>query len=1054
MKHDSSIISVFNLQAALGRAGILVLLITCILPALLAQNRRSAPADAVIEFSQNQYDALRWRCIGPFRGGRSAAVTGVSGQPGLYYFGSTGGGVWKTEDGGRNWGNISDGYFGGSIGAVAVSNSDPNILYVGEGEKTVRGNVSSGQGMWKSTDGGKTWIKCGLEASRHIPRIRIHPQNPNLVYAAVLGDLYRPTAERGVYRSTDGGQKWELVLFVNDNAGAVDLIMDPFNPSTLYASTWNVRRTPYSFSSGGEGSGLWKSTDGGNNWTELSRNKGLPSGILGIIGIAASPVQRDLLWAIVEADDGGVFRSDDGGDTWKKTNDSRNLRQRAWYYTRIYADTRDKNTIYVMNVEYHKSTDGGRNFEAHTAPHGDHHDLWIATEDNRRMIIADDGGAQVTFDGGETWSTYMNQPTAQFYRVTTDNHFPFRIYGAQQDNSTVRILHRSRGRAISENDWESTAGGESAHLAVDPRNDDIVYGGSYGGFLMRYDHRSKQARAINVWPDNPMGHGAEGMRYRFQWNFPIFFSPHNPGKLYACSNHLHVTEDEGQSWKLISPDLTRNDPSKLGPSGGPITKDNTSVEYYCTIFAALESPHEEGVIWTGSDDGLVHISRDGGLSWKNVTPPEMPAWIMINSMEADPHRPGGLYLAATMYKWGDYRPYLYKTEDYGATWQRITRGIRDSDFTRVVRADPERSGLLYCGTEYGMYVSFDDGAFWSPLQLNLPIVPITDLAVRQGMLIAATQGRSFWILDDLTVLHQQDTGLAQRTHLYKPGDAYRMRGNAGRSVAGAGENHPGGVSIFFCLQHASGEDTVTLEFIAPDGSLCRKFSNLSVGADSLAIKAGCNRFVWNLRTPDAEKVEDMILWASSLEGAMVPPGNYQVRLKAGDYEEIREFQVLKDPTVEFSEADLQLQYIFQRSIIDKLSETHLAIKEIRKTREQLNFWRKRAEMGSADSLFTALLQVGADMDSIEQALYQTKNASSQDPLNFPIRLNNKLAHLKTLNAYGEAPPSAQEIAVRDEITGLIDAELLRWKELKETGIPQVNRLISSMELPAIAPDSK
>ena len=1054
MKRDFRILPVFHLQAALGRAGILILLITCILPDLLAQNRKSAPASAAIEFPQNQYDALRWRCIGPYRGGRSASVTGVPGQPGLYYFGSTGGGVWKTEDGGRNWGNISDGYFGGSIGAVAVSNSDPNILYVGEGEKTVRGNVSSGQGMWKSTDGGKTWKKCGLEASRHIPRIRIHPQNPNLVYAAVLGDLYRPTADRGVYRSTDGGQNWELVLFVNNSAGAIDLLIDPFNPAIVYASTWNVRRTPYSFSSGGEGSGLWKSTDGGNNWTELSRNKGLPSGILGIIGIAASPVQRDLLWAIVEADDGGVFRSDDGGETWEKTNDSRNLRQRAWYYTRIYADTRDKNTVYVMNVDYHKSTDGGRNFEAHTAPHGDHHDLWIAPEDNRRMIIADDGGAQVTFDGGETWSTYMNQPTAQFYRVTTDNHFPFRIYGAQQDNSTVRILHRSRGRAISESDWESTAGGESAHLAVDPRNDDIVYGGSYGGFLMRYDHRSGQARAINVWPDNPMGHGAEGMRYRFQWNFPIFFSPHNPGKLYACSNHLHVTEDGGQSWKLISPDLTRNDPSKLGPSGGPITKDNTSVEYYCTIFAALESPHEEGVIWTGSDDGLVHISRDGGLSWKNVTPPEMPDWIMINSMEADPHRPGGLYLAATMYKWGDYRPYLYKTEDYGATWQRITRGIRDSDFTRVVRADPERSGLLYCGTEYGMYVSFDDGAFWSPLQLNLPIVPITDLAVRQGMLIAATQGRSFWILDDLTVLHQQDAGLAQRTHLYKPGDAFRMRGNAERTVAGAGENHPGGVSIFFCLHHASGEDTVTLEFIAPDGDLCRKFSNRSQGADSLATKAGCNRFVWNLRTQDAEKVEGMILWASSLEGAMVPPGNYQVRLKAGDYEAIREFRILKDPTVEFSEADLQEQYIFQRSIIDKLSETHMAIKEIRKTREQLNFWLKRTEGGPADTLITALITVGAEMDSIEQALYQTKNVSSQDPLNFPIRLNNKLAHLKTLNAYGEAPPSAQEIAVRDEITGLIDAELLRWRELKKSGIPQVNRLISNMELPAIAPDSK
>jgi photosystem II stability/assembly factor-like uncharacterized protein len=1040
-------------QPSAVAAFLLVLIILSGLRPDVHAQRRAVQQEHTFSVPDSMYSALRWRCIGPFRGGRSATVCGVPGQAGLYYFGSTGGGVWKTEDSGKSWSNISDGYFGGSIGSVAISPSDPNILYVGEGEKTVRGNVSSGNGMWKTMDGGKSWKKSGLGASRHIPRIRIHPANPDIVYAAVLGDLYRPTPERGVYRSTDGGLNWERVLFANEDAGAIDLAIDPFNPGVLYASTWNVRRTPYSLSSGGAGSGLWKSTDGGNTWNDLSKKSGLPQGTLGIIGISPSPVQRGLLWAMVEAEEGGVFRSDDGGETWRKTNDSRELRQRAWYYSRIVADTRDKNTVYVLNVDYHKSTDGGRTFSAFSAPHGDHHDLWIAPEDSRRMIIADDGGAQVSLDGGESWSTYYNQPTAQFYRVTTDRHFPFRIYGAQQDNSTVRIAHRSRGRYITEEDWEETAGGESAHLAVDPLNDDIVYGGSYGGFLMRYDHRSGHARAINVWPDNPMGHGAEGMRYRFQWNFPIFFSPHNPKRLYACSNHLHVTENEGQSWKRISPDLTRNDLSKLGPSGGPITKDNTSVEYYCTIFAAAESPHEEGVIWTGSDDGLLHLSRDGGDTWKNVTPAGMPEWIMINSVEPDPHRPGGLYVAATMYKWGDYKPYLFKTEDYGSTWKSIVRGIAETDFTRVVRADPERKGLLYCGTERGMYVSFDDGASWSGFQLNLPTVPVTDLAVRDGMLIAATQGRSFWVLDDLTVLHQQPAPLnGTPAHLYRPANAYRMRGSAGKTGLDAGENHPGGVTVYFHLSQPPEADTVTLEFMDSQGSCLRSFGSRTAGSDSLGMTRGNNRFVWNLRTPDAETVEGMILWASGLEGPMVPPGEYKVRLKSGKFVQEQVFQVLKDPTVPFTETDLRLQFEFQRSVIDKLTETHRAILEIRRTREQLGFWMDRTPETQTDSLRHRLKKIGETLDSIEQNLYQTKNRSQQDPLNFPIRLNNKLAHLKTLNAFGEAPPTDQEIEVRDVLVSEIDAELHRWETLKTTEIPALNRQILEIRLPAVDPE--
>lgn len=560
------------------------------------------------------FGGLEWRNIGPFRGGRCASVTGVKGKPNLYYFGSTGGGVWRTLDGGQSWKNISDGFFGGSIGAVEVATSDQNVIYAGGGETTVRGNVSYGYGMYRTTDAGETWEHLGLDSAYHIPRIRVHPDNPDIVYAAVLGDLFKDSAVRGIYKSADGGKTWRKTLYVNERAGAVDLIIDPNNTRILYASTWRVQRKPYELSSGGDGSALWKSKDGGETWQNISTNKGLPKGVWGISGITVSPVNSNRLWAIIENEDGGVYRSDDAGKSWEKINSDRDLRQRAWYYTRIYADPKSEDIVYVVNVAYHKSKDGGRTFTAHYTNHGDHHDLWIDPENPDRMIIGDDGGAQVSFDGGDHWSTYHNQPTAQFYRVTTDNHFPYRIYGAQQDNSTVRIAHRTGGGSIGEEDWEPTAGCECGHIAIDPLNNEIVYGGCYLGVINRYDHDIQLDRGIDVWPDITLGHGAEGTRYRFQWNFPIFFSPHDPKKLYTASNHLHVTTNEGQSWEVISPDLTRNDTSKLHSSGGPITKDNTSVEYYCTIFAAAESPRVKDLLWTGSDDGLLHVSRDGGSS--------------------------------------------------------------------------------------------------------------------------------------------------------------------------------------------------------------------------------------------------------------------------------------------------------------------------------------------------------------------------------------------------------------------------------------------------------
>ncbi|MFL2591364.1 MAG: WD40/YVTN/BNR-like repeat-containing protein, partial [Flavobacteriaceae bacterium] len=642
--------------------------------------RKNKNQKSKINYDKSLYSSLEFREIGPFRGGRSCAVSGVEGNSNLFYFGSTGGGVWKTTDGGKTYENISDGYFGGSIGAVAVSKSDPNVIYVGGGEVTVRGNVSSGYGIWKSEDAGETWKSCGLPKSRHIPRIVIDPQNPDIVYAAVLGNIYKPTSERGVYKSTNGGKTWSKILFESNHAGAVELVIDPNNPRNLYAATWRVKRTPYSLSSGGEGSILWKSTDRGNSWEKISGNEGFAKGILGIIGVTVSPVNSNRVWAIVEnKESGGVYRSDDGGETWSHVNDSRALRQRAWYYSKIYADTEDINKVYVMNVSYHKSTDGGETFTSHNAPHGDHHDLWIAPENSNRMIIGDDGGAQVTYDGGETWSTYHNQPTAQFYRVTTDNSFPYRIYAAQQDNSTIRINHRSDGSYIDESDWEPSAGGESAHIAVDPNDNDIVYGGSYGGYLTRVNHKNNSERGINVWPDNPMGYGAEGMKYRFQWNFPVFFSPHNSKKMYAFSNHVHVTENEGQSWEIISPDLTRNVPNKLKSSGGPITQDNTGVEYYCTLFAGGESNIKNGLIWVGSDDGLIHLTKDGGKTWTNVTPKNMPEWMMINSIDPSPFDPGTCYVAGTKYKTGDFKPYLYRTEDYGETWELITSNIKNEN---------------------------------------------------------------------------------------------------------------------------------------------------------------------------------------------------------------------------------------------------------------------------------------------------------------------------------------------------------------------------------------
>ena len=1047
---------------------VLVTLLGLVLSSGNFAQAQPVPAD---DLQQSFFKSLSFRSIGPYRGGRSAATAGIAGNPMLYYMGAAGGGVWKTEDAGSSWENISDGFFGGSIGAIEVAPSNPNVIYVGGGEVTVRGNVSHGNGVWKSVDAGKSWKQVGLEDSRRIPRIRIHPTNPDIVYAAVLGHLFGANQERGVFKSVDGGTTWKRVLFVNEEAGAVDLVIDPQNSNVLFATTWKIMRTPYSLESGGEGSGIWKSIDSGETWTEITRNEGLPQGTVGICGVAVSPVDSNRVWAMVESSDGGLFRSDDGGASWIRINEERKLRQRAWYYTRVYAGPKNVDEVYVLNVRFWRSGDAGKSFESISTPHGDHHDLWIAPNDPQRMAVADDGGVQISLNRGKTWSTYENQPTAQFYRVTTDDHFPYRIYGAQQDNSTVRILSRTSGRSIGERDWIPTAGGESGFLAPDPEDPEIVYGGSYGGYLTRVNHRTQETRNVHVWPDNPMGHGAGDGKYRFQWNFPIFFSKHDSKVLYTAGNVLFKTTNGGDSWKRISGDLTRNDSSKLGSSGGPITQDNTSVEYYCTIFAACESAIEKDVLWAGSDDGLLHVTRDGGKEWVNVTPPELPEWAQINSIEPHPTLPGGLYVAATRYKLDDFKPYLFKTEDYGETWTAINDGIGRQDFTRVIRADPAREGLLYAGTESGLYISFDDGGRWSAFQCNLPIVPITDLAIKNGDLIVATQGRSFWLLDDLTPIHQWTSALFEKEiQLLATRPTIRMRGGgSGSPGRTAGQNILAGVPIRFFAKRVPDKKMKTeLQLIDPSGDVIQTFStqpDRERKDKKLKVEAGVNELRWDMRYPGAETFEGMVLWGGGTRGPLAVPGVYQAKLTVSNsstdngtltseentiFNQTIDFKIEKDPRSSATLADFQSQFNFLIGVRDKLSEIHLAIKNTRDIREQLKSLQSRLEKGDGnEDLVEKAKNLDQELVNVEQALYQTKNESPQDPLNYPIRLNNRLSGLVGVASAGDHRPTRQSIAVRNQLIQEIDDLLTTQKTVVDQGIREFNEAVRKASVPAI-----
>ena len=1021
-----------------------------------------------LKYDTTLYRSLQWREIGPFRGGRSIAVAGHRNQPWTYYFGATGGGVWKTDDGGVTWLNVSDGFFKvGIIGALAVAESDPNVIYAGTGEACIRGNTMPGEGMYKSLDAGKTWKFTGLGEAQTISEIIVHPKDANLVYVAAFGHVFGPNPERGVYRSTDGGTTWKKVLYKDTKTGAVDIVFDPLNPRILYAALWEANRTPWSMSSGGPGSGLWKSMDGGETWADISKNSGLPKGPLGRIGIAASGAQADLVWAMVEADNGGLFRSDNAGTTWRRVNEDRRIRQRAWYYTHVYADPTNAETVYILNVGFHKSVDGGKTLTNISVPHGDNHDLWIDPTNASRMVSGNDGGACVTNNGGKTW-TEEDIATAQFYHVTVDNQFPYYVYGAQQDNSTVGIASRTTSFGIDRTHWSDVGGGESGYIAVNPADPNIVYAGSYGGYLTRYDKRLDDTRTINPWPENPMGSGAGDLKYRFQWTFPIVVSPHDPGALYVTANYVFRSTNEGMSWDIISPDLTRNDASKLGSSGGPITKDNTSVEYYGTIFTFAESPLSKGVLWSGSDDGLVQISRDAGASWQNVTPKDLPEWSRISLIDASPHDAGTAYFSAKRYQLDDFKPYIYKTTDYGKSWKKIVRGIPDNEFVHAVREDPTVRGMLYCGTERGVFVSFDDGGTWQALQQNLPVVPIHDLVVqkRESDLVVATHGRSFWIFDDLETLYQLNDNVSRaERHLFRPTPTYRMGGGSfSRPGATIGRNPANGVVVYYYFKNRP-MDEIKLDFLDASGSLMKSFSSKAAagenqdeedsprrggGAPRVSADSGQNRFVWDMRYPDAVTVPGAILWGGTTRGPQAIPGNYSVRLTLGSDTLTQSFEIRMNPRLRVSRADYEEQVNFLIKIRDKVSAAHEAVNMLRDIRKQIDDLSRRVkDQPNEKRIRDAVKSLNGKMTAVEEEIIQTKIKSSQDALNYPIKLNNKIAALTGIVADGDGRPTRQSYEVFESLSAQLEVQLAAYRDILDKDLPAFNQAIKEQEVPAV-----
>ncbi len=1048
------------------------------------------------EEPQGPWHGLTWRLIGPFRGGRVVAVSGVIGDRPTYYFGGVAGGVWKTTDGGLTWRPVTDKTkdMSPAIGAIAVAPSDANVIYAGTGETCIRGNIVGGNGVFKSIDAGKTWSYVGLRDTHAVGRIIVHPKNSEIAFVAALGHPFGPNPERGIFRTTDGGKTWSKVLYKDENTGGIDLAFDPNNSNLIFAGLWQARRSPWSMDSGGPGSGLYRSTDGGTTWKRLSGH-GLPEGTTGRIGVAAA-YSGSRVWALIENDKGGLFRSDDGGDTWTLVNSERQYRQRAFYYTHVFADPRSADGVYVLNTGMYRSNDGGKTFRAIRVPHGDNHGLWIDPRDPDRMIESNDGGANVSTNGGATWTAQGNQPTAQFYHVITDNRFPYWLYGSQQDNSSVAIASAARG-GIDRPSWHAVGGGESGYIAPDPRDPETVYAGSYGGNITRYNSRTQEEMDITPWPVNPIGSSAQDQKYRFQWTEPIVFSPHAPNTLYFAAQVLFKTSDRGMHWQIISPDLTRNDKSKQQASGGPITKDNTGIEVYDTIFSVVESPLQKDLIWAGSDDGLIHVTTDGGKNWSNITPKAMPEWGTVSMLEASSHDAGTAYAAVERHRMDDFAPYIFKTADYGKTWTAIADGIPAGTYVHAVREDRKRKGLLYAGTENGVYFSFDDGAHWQSLQANLPATPVNDLYVHDNDLAVATHGRAFWILDDLSPLQQYKPEIAnEEVHLYTAGAATRglFGGGFGGGGGGAlGQNPPAGAIIYYSLKTAikkpearrggespSGGEAaasgagagparapVTLEILDAKGQVIRKYpakrqpGDEAPGDDEgfgrpperpLPTEAGLNRFVWDLRYEGSSRVPRSPLWAGNTDGPIALPGSYQVRLTVQGKTYTAPLEIKADPRMHDSatQQDLEKQFALSLKIRDRVTQAHDVINQIRDIRAQITALNKRLE-GQPQSKPVA--EAGGKLDKkmteVEEVLVQTKAKSNQDVLNYPIRLNNYLVALGSVVAGAEGTPTQASYEVFEMLSQQLDEQLGKWKQILTSDVPAYNDAVQKQSVPAI-----
>ena len=993
-------------------------------------------------------------------------AVGVISQPNTYYFGAVSGGVWKTTDGGLSWDPIFDKQDISSIGAVAVADSDPNVIYVGTGEACIRGDISYGDGVYKSVDAGKTWTNIGLKESRHIGALIVHPTQPDVAFVAALGHVYGPNQERGIFRTRDGGKTWEKVLYINDRTGGIDIVFDPQNPHVLFASMWEGYRTPWSLNSGGEKSGLYRSGDDGTTWHRVEGN-GFPEGPLGRIGVSVSGGDSNVVYALIEAKKGGLYRSDDGGEHWSLINDDHRFRQRAWYFTHVWADPKNSNTVYTANTGLYRSIDGGKSFERLNAPHGDHHGLWIDPNNTHRMINANDGGATISTDGGKNWSTQNNQPTAQFYHVTADNNFPYRVYGAQQDNTSVGILTRSDRGYIDRADWDPVGGGESGYIAVDPRDSNIVYAGGYFGGISRLDRRTNQAQDIMQWPDDPDGHNAGEQKYRYTWTMPIVFSPHDPNILYNAAQYVFRTSDGGHSWKTISPDLTRNDKFKQTDSGGPITKDQASIEFYDIVFTVAESPKEKGVIWAGTDDGLIQVTRDDGKSWTNVTPKNIPEWSLVSLIEASSFDAGTAYAAVDGRKLDNFKPYIFKTTDFGKSWTQITTGIPDGAYVHAVREDPARKGLLFAGTELGIYISFDDGGRWQPLQMNLPITPVHDMVVHENDLTVATHGRAFWILDDISPIRQMDASIfSSDAHFFAPAMALRTRtGHFGRRRYAIGENPLGGGVLYYYLREES-KTPIKLEILDASGKVIRSYTSEAKKKDNdqaeaefekdedvdhIPAKAGLNIFSWDLRYQEPTKIPKAVYDEGEPVGPLVLPGKYEARLTVAGNASTHSVEVVMDPRVKTSSADLQKQFDLMLKLRDRQEEMNKAVLGIRDLRSQLLAVENRVGSGDANQKLVEQSEaLRKKISAIENALINPDAKASEDELHYPTKLNSKFGFLTAAVDSADTAPTEGQLGVYEELNTQFDTQLAEWHQVMSKEVPALNEALRSANVPQIA----